>query len=437
MENRGAVYSLPSASLSGRRDEDVIFLLDRDRACLEDLALQVSHFGYQVRAFSRPEDLLAALDHVLPSAIITEVVFQGGRPGCMEYIAEMRRKAPSSAPVFFLSSQADINSRLQAIRTGCDAYFVKPVNITELIDRLDALTGEKQKEPFRILIVEDEEKLSLYYSVLLQKAGMETMTVNDPLKVFKPLFEFKPDLILMDMYMPACTGRELAKVIRQMRAYFCIPIVFLSAEKDLNKQLSAMSIGGDDFLTKPIEPEHLISSVTYRAERMRLIRSFMDRDSLTGLLNHTKTKEELDIALSRTKREGGSVTFAMLDIDDFKHINDIYGHPAGDTVLVVLSRLLKQRLRKTDVIGRYGGEEFAVVLEKTDAGTGRRIMDEIRASFSQLRHRCEGREFNVTFSCGIAAFPCFGDAATLSRAADRALYRAKEEGKDRVVVEGD
>ncbi len=107
-----------------------------------------------------------------------------------------------------------------------------------------------------------------------------------------------------------------------------------------------MSMGGDYFLTKPVEPEHLISSVAIRAERMRVIRSFMEKDSLTGLLNHTKTKESLDRSVSQVKRKNGDLAFAMIDIDRFKSVNDTYGHPTGDKVILSLSRLLQQRLRK-------------------------------------------------------------------------------------------
>jgi diguanylate cyclase (GGDEF)-like protein len=160
----------------------------------------------------------------------------------------------------------------------------------------------------------------------------------------------------------------------------------------------------------------------------------MECDSLTGLLNHTKTKEYLDKEISRAARQGSGLAFAMLDIDRFKSINDTYGHPAGDRVIVSLSRLLRQRLRKTDIVGRYGGEEFALVLAGADEKSAAKVVDEIRLSFGQVRHNCDGAEFSATFSCGVAGFPRYGDAISLCNAADKALYEAKHKGRNMVVL---
>ncbi|MFO8041564.1 MAG: GGDEF domain-containing protein, partial [Alkalispirochaeta sp.] len=120
-------------------------------------------------------------------------------------------------------------------------------------------------------------------------------------------------------------------------------------------------------------------------------------------------------------------------IDHFKHVNDTYGHLTGDRVLKGLSRLLQDRLRRTDVVGRYGGEEFGVILFNTDLKNAKRLLDELRDSFSRLRQSNGETDFRVTFSCGIAAFPDFDTVSDLNEAADGALYRAKEAGRNRVV----
>jgi diguanylate cyclase (GGDEF)-like protein len=133
-------------------------------------------------------------------------------------------------------------------------------------------------------------------------------------------------------------------------------------------------------------------------------------------------------------RQKKALSFAMIDIDQFKKINDNYGHPTGDRVIKSLSRLLKQRLRGSDLVGRYGGEEFAVVLVDADRTMAMKILDNIRNDFSQLHHQAEGKEFQVTFSCGIADASQFPDAAKLGDAADKALYKAKHAGRNRVML---
>ncbi len=158
----------------------------------------------------------------------------------------------------------------------------------------------------------------------------------------------------------------------------------------------------------------------------------MVRDSLTGLLNHTAIKDQLSHEMSRAKRQGKPLSFAMVDIDHFKNVNDSYGHPVGDRVIKSLSRLLKQRLRENDLVGRYGGEEFAVILTDADGSTAMKVMDGIRNDFSQLLHLAENKEFSVTFSCGIADISNYPDMSKLADAADKALYKAKHAGRNQV-----
>ena len=160
----------------------------------------------------------------------------------------------------------------------------------------------------------------------------------------------------------------------------------------------------------------------------------MVRDSLTGLLNHTNLKEQLEIEVSRAMRLKQNIALAMLDLDHFKAVNDQYGHATGDRVLRSLSRMLMQRLRSTDVVGRYGGEEFAVILTGANAEEAAKRLHTVRESFAELSHFADGQEFKVTFSCGIAAAPPNGESAGLSEAADKALYEAKHAGRNCIVV---
>jgi diguanylate cyclase (GGDEF)-like protein len=239
----------------------------------------------------------------------------------------------------------------------------------------------------------------------------------------------------MDMYMPRCTGPELAGIIRQQEAFASIPIIFLSVERDLEKQIGAIRKGGDEFLEKPIKPEHLVSSVALRAERTRAIRFYMERDYLTGLYNHTTLSERLANEVLRARRAGEVISFAKIDIDRFGTVNERYGHLTGDRILRSLARLLQERLRRTDIVGRYGGEEFGAILPGADSRCAARLIDELRDSFGRLSHRFEEASFSLTLSAGIASYPDFVGPVDVIEAADRALRRAKAEGRNRVIVE--
>ena len=263
---------------------------------------------------------------------------------------------------------------------------------------------------------------------------MVTRTAHELETVLGVLGEFRPDLVLMDMYMPLCSGRDLAKLIRQVPDYVGLPIVFLSSETDQKKQFSAMRIGVEGFLTKPIEPYHLVTTVALRAERMRALRSLMMRDSLTGLFNHTAITQFLDSAVVAARRQNHTVCFAMIDVDRFKSVNDTYGHQVGDQVLLALARVLQQSLRQTDLVGRYGGEEFVVILHDVTLEKAEQIMQQLREDFSNVLFHARDVEFSCTFSCGIAAFPQLESMETLREAADKAMYQAKHSGRNRVVV---
>ncbi|MDA8165946.1 MAG: diguanylate cyclase [Desulfobacteraceae bacterium] len=413
---------------------DTVFLVEDDPLLAESLALQVRCYGYRVATFTTLAALEEALLDATPLLIIMDMTFPEGNLAGAEMVTCLQQGRGATIPVVFVSGRSDFEARLGAVRAGGAAYLTKPVDVGKLVAQLDILTEKRPRDPYRILVVDDEPLLAAHHAAILEQAGMAAATVTDPRQVLGRLAEFRPELILMDIYMPACNGMELAGVIRQDESYVDIPIVFLSAEQDLSRQLLAMSRGGDDFLTKPIQPAHLIASVSLRADRHRVLRSFMLFDGLTGLLNHTRTKEQVEIEVARASRSKSPLTFALLDIDHFKSVNDTHGHPVGDQVLKSLSRLLRQRLRVTDVVGRFGGEEFAVILPNTGAEAGAGVLNGLREDFGKIRHLGRDGGFGVTFSCGVAAYAEGQTGADLIAAADALLYQAKRGGRNRVVL---
>jgi diguanylate cyclase (GGDEF)-like protein len=198
-----------------------------------------------------------------------------------------------------------------------------------------------------------------------------------------------------------------------------------------------MRLGGDHFLTKPFNPVFLNAIVKSKIERYRALRRTMYHDSLTGLLNHSSGKHTLDVLLSSVAHDGGFLSVVMMDIDHFKLVNDTYGHPVGDQVIRSLSWLLKQRLRKQDIICRYGGEEFLIGLPHTDAEQAFAIIDRIRQNFSQIRHPYRDSHFLTTASGGIATYPLYQTGDALIKAADEALYHAKHNGRNRIHTDED
>jgi diguanylate cyclase (GGDEF)-like protein len=407
-----------------------VIMVDDDEHFLAKLSFQLECFGYKVVKFHSLQEVEDTLPQLEPAGIIMDMAFPEGEAAGADSVKRLRTLKPYHIPVIFLSRRNDIHSRLAAVKAGSDAYFLKPVRPTDLIDKLDELTRTEEPEHCRVLIVDDDKAMADYHAELLEQNGMKTLTLRDSLQILDYLSRFNPDLILLDLNMPECNGYELVKVIRQVPTYFRIPIVFLSGEKKLELQMEAMATGGDDFITKPVQCEQFISSVKLRAERMRMLRQYMERDGLSGLYNHSVMKQHIERLFLQAVRSNQPVTLAMIDLDNFKGVNDTYGHGAGDLVILSVARLLEQRLRSLDVIGRVGGEEFAIIMPNTSVDCAYKLMEEIRKTFASICHESIRGLFHVTFSCGLASFPVYTDSASLYNSADKALYKAKAFGRN-------
>ena len=407
-----------------------ILLQDLDRA--ERLAKQLDFFGLGAQSITSVKAFRSAMVERLPAAIVMDVDFSGANLG-LELAAQAQLGLEQKLPLLFFSlHETDTPTRLAAVRAGGQEFLTGTLEASSLMEKIEVLTCVAQYEPYKVLIIDDSRAQALHTERLLNSAGIVTRTLIEPIQAMAELADFQPDLIILDMYMPACTGTELAKVIRHNDRYVSVPIIYLSAEDDLDKQLDAMSEGGDDFLTKPIKPRHLITTVRNRAARARHLKARMVRDSLTGLYNHTHILQLLEDCTFRARRESRSLSFAMIDIDHFKRVNDSYGHPMGDRVIKSLALFLKQRLRKTDFIGRYGGEEFAIVMPDTDQEAAHAVLNTIRERFSEIHYPAQPTDLCCTFSAGVVELKEGTDGLIMASQADEALYRAKHNGRNRI-----
>lgn len=411
----------------------LLYLVTEDSGDRENIIEQSRHFGYDVEVFPSLAEAYESALKTCPAALVVDLTAVVGKDSVPFPDALRQRHIPLMA----VAGDGTMENRLLAVRGGASAYFLAPLNFGSFVRKLEELTASPEEhEPFRVLVVDDEEHLARHYALILEQAGMTARAIHDPLLIMESLHDMEPKLVLMDLYMPGCTGYELAQVLRQRESLAGVPIVFLSSESRPEKRQKAMGLGGDDFLTKPVDGTHLVSAVSSRIARARVMRGFMVRDSLTGLYNHTRIKEQLETEVFRSQRQKTSLSFAMVDLDHFKSVNDTYGHQMGDHVILSLSQMLEQRLRRSDTCGRYGGEEFAVILPDTDGEAAKGVLEGIREDFAGIALAAGEAAFSVTFSCGIATF-CEDDSANdLVERADKALYEAKEAGRNQVLLSG-
>jgi diguanylate cyclase (GGDEF)-like protein len=419
------------ASLASTACARVIYILEDEFNIGENIRLTLNTFGYKAEHFTRIEALDAAIARHLPDALIIDVNLPQENQTGLDYAAALNQRLEEPLPLLVLTRQNDFATQLQAVRAGAQGFFGKPLDITKLENRLERCFAQQNGEPYRVMIVDDDRDLASRYSLVLRGADMLVETVQSPELILAAMASFNPEVLLLDINMPNYGGPELAQIIRFNDDWLRVPIIYLSAETAITRQMGALVKAGDDFITKPISDNSLITTVFARAQRARLLSNALSRDSLTGLLKHADIKEQVALEQERALRSGKAVSVVMLDIDHFKQVNDNYGHAVGDNVIRALANLLRQRLRRIDSLGRYGGEEFLAVLPDCAAAQAERIVDEIRQQFSAICFSAGASEFNVTLSAGIAGAEGLG-ASELMEQADRALYLAKHAGRNQV-----
>jgi diguanylate cyclase (GGDEF)-like protein len=390
------------------------------------LSRQLQFFGFTVHEIAW-SDMLLPEDK--PLAVLFVPADEQASAGELSCITAIRASCPASQ-LIYLGSQAAIEPIVSLMRAGIDVTIPAEDQPSTVINCVLDLVQTNEQEQYRVLVVEDSRVAVALIQRTLAEHGIDTQAIGDPASLLDAVESYRPDLILMDMYMPHFNGIEATRVLRQMAAYRSVPIVYLSGESDVGMQVEALRLGGDQFLIKPFNPVLLAAVVKTRIERFRETRRSSRLDGLTGLLNHTAAKARLHAMIAKAAHE--KLTVAMIDIDHFKAINDTYGHPVGDQVIRALAWLLKGRLRARDLIGRYGGEEFLIALPEVGLDQAGAVIDRIRADFAALPHAHPGGALYATFSAGIAVYTQADTDAALTEAADHALLHAKRKGRNRL-----
>ncbi|HUQ19807.1 MAG TPA: diguanylate cyclase [Gemmatimonadaceae bacterium] len=307
-------------------------------------------------------------------------------------------------------------------------------------------------EKKRLLVVDDHEDNVEVLRARLEARGYEVQGANDGQAALDMLEKWIPDLILLDVMMPKIDGLEVVRRVKANESLPFIPVIMQTALDSTERMVAGFEAGADDYVTKPINFAELEARVKSLlrikalqealAERERELSEMNDKllsmsltDGLTGVDNRRALEQKLHEMFGHSFRLHEPISCVMCDIDHFKKVNDTYGHQAGDEVLKQFAAILKGEAREIDSVGRYGGEEFLLLLPGTVLDSAVTFAERLRHCIEKNTFTYEGGTLQRTMSCGVASWPHprVSDAEALLRSADDALYVAKELGRNRVV----
>ncbi len=304
-------------------------------------------------------------------------------------------------------------------------------------ERAPLITSE-DRQP-QILVIDDDPFSARLVDTVLRGAGFASSYCCEPARAFEVVEAEHPDLIILDVVMPELDGFDLCRRIRAHPALQLTPIIFVTRKGDVEQRVRGLQVGGNDYVAKPFEPPELVARVRSHLQRLSELREMAVRDGLTRCYNNKYFKTRIEQELVRTRRYGNELTLGMLDIDHFKLVNDTYGHPAGDAVLAHLASLLTASVRSTDVVARFGGEEFGFLLIESATSEAAIITDRLRERIEKHRFvvpALSGGEVEIgcTVSVGLASVHHGDTPQSLLARADAALLEAKQRGRNQVRI---
>jgi len=289
----------------------------------------------------------------------------------------------------------------------------------------------------KVLIIDDDVDSLAIAKLRLKKDGYIIHSAGDGVEGIEKTRAENPDLILLDVQMPGMSGFEVCEELKSDPDLCNIPVIFLSAADDVSEKVKGLDLGAVDYVTKPFDIFELRARVraALRTKRLQdLLLQYGEVDSLTEIYNRRVLMERLQQEWDRSLRSSTVFSFIMTDIDKFKNVNDTYGHPVGDDVLEKVAYILKKSIRSGDIVGRYGGEEFGIIMVNSTAQEAFVAADRYRHEIEKKVFKAKKVSFSVTCSFGVADSSEKDSLDKLVSAADSAMYEAKESGRNKVCI---
>lgn len=412
----------------------LLLVVDDDWHLTEELRSCGLSWDIQVEVASSMEQARAMLTQIKPDVVLLDLNFPDTPDDGLVLLEEITTQFPQ-IPVLVFTVRDGFGDRVAVARLGGRAFLPKPIPPHQVLESVrDILQRNRTATRPRILAVDDDPMLLKVIDRFLQPWGIELRTLEDPRRFWETLEATVPDLLILDVQMPYINGIDLCQVVRNDNTWNELPILFLSADQDARTIHRLYQAGADDYIAKPVTEPELVTRIFNRLERIQLLRAIAETDPLTGVANRTQSTKELHRYLRLANTYQQPMCLVVLDVDNFRKINEKMGHETGDRVLHRLGMILRQKFRSDDVVARWGGEEFVIGMYGMNLKDGMRRLSEILEKLQAEVFVVRGYPpLQIAFSGGMAEYPSHGkDLPSLYRAAARSLAQAKSAGGDRV-----
>ena len=415
--------------------EPMLLIVEDDTGYAERIVAEAATRRLRATIASDPAASRRAIALQPPDVILLDLSFPHQSQDGLSLLSQLTRDRPD-VPVLVLTGRDGLSPRVAVARHGGRAFLEKTLPIWQVLDAVVDLLHRQRARHGRVLAIDDDPQVLAQISAVLEPSGLAVTTVGDGPSFWRMLDELAPDLIVLDVNMPQLNGIELCRVVRNDPRWAGLPILFLTLRAEPALVHEMFAAGADDYVAKPIVGPELVTRITNRLERTRLLRVMAETDYLTGLANRRRSTSDLERLLRQAARAKSPLTLAVIDVNRFKGINDQFGHSMGDVVLRRIADHLRGMFRAEDVIGRWGGDEFVVgMYGMHGSDTIQRLTYMLERLAADEISTPAGDPVHMSVSVGTAQFPQDGaDLRELYHAADAAMYTAKTTGLARVVT---
>jgi diguanylate cyclase (GGDEF)-like protein len=420
--------------LTHRNEPSKLLIIDNDSQLAAELVKEAEIQGLHSQVATTMSEARDKIYSTRPNIVLLDPVVGNTTVEGLTLLAELIQQTPP-VPVLVFTSDSSLDIRTEVARLGGSAFLQKPLPLDEVLRTVIHVLQPTIDTEAVVMVVDNNPQILTNVQTLLQAWGIKVITLNDPRRFWETLEASTPDLLIVDVKMSHFSGLQLCQVVRNDTYWGGLPILFFASPTDGTTIHQMLTVGADDFVSKPIVGFELVSRILKRLERIKLQKSLAEIDPLTRVYNRCQATQDLNKFLRLSQRHNQPLCLAILHLDNFRQVYNAFGHATGDVVLRQIGQLLQQSFRREDIVARWGRDEFVVgIYGITRSDSLKRLIQVVDILHNQEFIATNNSRFRVKFSAGVAQYPEDGtNLESLYQCAHRFLEKAETAGSEHLL----